>query len=174
MKRLILCAMGLALAVTLGGCGARSHEAAGITSTAKTAVKTPAQIKAEAVAKVRAQRVARAKARVAARARAKAAAAARVRARAEAAAHAADVAAANRWHQGYSQQDGNVFWRWRSGLSCADYVQVGCWHVEVITRSGCSSYVAVHANEYSGGTIINELLDNQGYGIPPKRRASSS
>jgi hypothetical protein len=34
--------------------------------------------------------------------------------------------------------------------------------------------VAVHANEYSGGTIINELLDNQGYGIPPKRRASSS
>jgi len=39
--------------------------------------------------------------------------------------------------------------------------------VVVITRDGCPSYVAVNANEYSaGGSIVNSLLDNQGYGIP--------
>jgi hypothetical protein len=61
-----------------------------------------------------------------------------------------------------------VFWQWRHGLSCQDYVQIGCWHVAVVTRDGCPSYVAVNANEYQGNAIIGQLLDNQGYGIPPK------
>jgi hypothetical protein len=126
-------------------------------STLKQVVKTPAQRKAEARARVRAAKIARAKARAAAR-----------RARAAAAAHAAAVEAANRWHRGYIQQDGNVFWQWRNGLHCQEFAQSGCWHVAVITRNGCPSYVAVNANEYQGGAIIGQLLDNQGYGIPPK------
>jgi hypothetical protein len=81
---------------------------------------------------------------------------------------AAAIAAANAWHQGYVQQDYNVYWRWVQGDTCQDFAQYGCWHVEVITRNGCPSYVAVQANEYSGGTIINSLLDNQAFGIPPK------
>lgn len=97
-------------------------------------------------------------------------AAARERAReARAAARRAAIAAANAWHQGYNQQDGNVYWKWVHGSSCQDYATDGCWHVAVITRDGCSSYVAVNANEYSsGGQIVNALLDNQGYGIPAK------
>ena len=64
-----------------------------------------------------------------------------------------------------------MYWRWVNGGSCQDFAQDGCWHVEVITRDGCPSYVAVNANEYStSGTIINSLLDNQGYGIPPKTK----
>jgi hypothetical protein len=132
-------------------------KAADATYKPKPAVKTPAQMRAEAQARARAAKVARAKALAAARS-----------ARAAAAAHAAYVLAANRWHQGYTQQDGNVFWQWRDGLSCQDYVQNGCWHVAVITRYGCTSYVAVNANEYQNGAIVNQLLDNQGYGIPPK------
>lgn len=87
---------------------------------------------------------------------------------ARAKAQAAAIAAANAWHQGYFQQNENVYWKWVNGESCKDYAQNGCWHVEVITRNGCPSYVAVNANEYAGGAIINSLLDNQGYGIPPK------
>ena len=44
----------------------------------------------------------------------------------------------------------------------------GCWHVEVITRYGCQSYVGVEANEYQGSSIVGDLLDNNGNGIPPK------
>jgi hypothetical protein len=45
---------------------------------------------------------------------------------------------------------------------------VGCWHVQVITRNGCPSYVAVEANEYVGDSVVNDLLDNNGTGLPPK------
>jgi hypothetical protein len=83
-------------------------------------------------------------------------------------ARAAAYARANAWHQGYVSQDGNVYWKWTTGASCQTYVTDGCWHVTVITRDGCPSYVAVNANEYQSGTIINQLLDNQGYGIPPQ------
>ena len=120
------------------------------------------------------------KARVNARkARLAAAAAARQKAAAEAAAEkkreaaaakarAAAIAAANAWHKGYVQQDENVYWKWVDGGSCQDFAQNGCWHVEVITRDGCPNYVGVNANEYQGQTIVNQLLDNQGYGIPAK------
>jgi hypothetical protein len=124
--------------------------------------KTRAQLHSEAVAKARAAR----RARLAA---ARAAAAKRARLAREAAARRARIAAENAWHQGYTQQDENIYWRWEdSGRSCQDFAQSGCWHVAVITRDGCPSYVAVSANEYSGGAIINSLLDNQGYGIPPQ------
>jgi hypothetical protein len=116
-------------------------------------------------------KVAKAKAAAAAKARAKAAARAkeaRAKAAARARARAAAIAAANAWHRGYTQQDGNIYWKWIKGSSCEDYATNGCWHVGVITRDGCPSYVAVHANEYAGKAIINELLDNQGYGIPAK------
>lgn len=83
---------------------------------------------------------------------------------------AAVLLAANRWHRGYFRQDGNVYWRWRDELSCQDYAVDGCWHVEVITRNGCQTYVAVQANENRGHAIVNELLDNQDFGIPPKTR----
>jgi hypothetical protein len=112
---------------------------------------TAAQLRSRAAAKL-------AQAKAAARARAEAVAAAKAQAAAE--------AAANAWHQGYTQQDENVYWKWDNGKSCAAYTSNGCWHVEVITQDGCPSYVAVNANEYSNGSIINSLLDNQGYGIP--------
>jgi hypothetical protein len=124
-----------------------------------------AQAKAEALARTALRkrlaqqaRVAARKARVAARARAKAAAAARARAKKEAAAHAAYVAAANAWHRGYSQYDANTYYRWRHGISCtyADY----CWHIEVITRYGCSS-LFVEANELSGSTNVGDLIDSR-------------
>jgi len=83
-------------------------------------------------------------------------------------AEAARIAAANAWHKGYNQQDENVYWKWVNSGSCQDFVQDGCWHVAVITRDGCSSYVGVNANEYQGGSIVGQLLDNQGYGIPAK------
>jgi hypothetical protein len=122
--------------------------------------KTKAQVRAQALAKANAARRARI-------AKAKALRRARIAAARAAAERRARIAAANAWHRGYYQQDGNVFWRWTSG-SCQDYALNGCWHVEVITRYGCQSYVAVNANEYRGGSIINALLDNQGYGIPPQ------
>lgn len=106
----------------------------------------------------------------AAAAKARRAAAARAREAARARAEAARIAAANAWHTGYYQQDENVYWKWVNGGSCQDFAQYGCWHVAVITRDGCSSYVAVNANEYQGGAIVNQLLDNQGYGIPAKTR----
>jgi hypothetical protein len=109
------------------------------------------------------------RARVAAR-KAQLLAAARERKRAAAAAkaRAAVIAAANAWHKGYTQQDANVYWKWVTGQSCQDYATNGCWHVAVITRDGCPSYVAVNANEYQNRAIVNSLLDNQGYGIPPQ------
>lgn len=78
-----------------------------------------------------------------------------------------DPSPATAWHQGYNQQDENVYWKWVDGGDCESFAESGCWHVEVITRDGCPSYVAVNANEYAGGTIVDSLLDNQGYGIPP-------
>lgn len=117
-------------------------------------------MRALALAQAKAERRARiAKAAAAKRARIAAAqAAAEKRAR---------IAAANAWHRGYFQQDANVYYRF-TDANCQDYAQDGCWHVEVITRDGCPSYVAVNANEYQGGAIINALLDNQGYGVPPQ------
>jgi hypothetical protein len=157
-----------AFVVVVAGCG-------NVHPQAQTPAKTPAQIKAEAhakaVAKARAARIAaraRARARAAARARAKAAAAA---AKAAAAAHAAYVRAANQWHQGYYQQDSNVYWKAASGKSCADYATNGCWHVEVITRDGCPNYLGVEANEYRGGAVVGDLLGNNGTGVPPKTAA---
>jgi hypothetical protein len=112
--------------------------------------KTRAQVRAESIAKAKAaqrKKIAAAKAAEARRAR---------------------VAAENAWHTGYFQQDENVYWRWINGKSCQEFAENGCWHVEVITRDGCPSYVAVNANEYQDRAIVNELLDNQGYGIPAK------
>ncbi len=158
----------IAAVAVAAGCGS-IHEQA------QKPAKTPAQIKAEAHAKAlanaRAARIAaraRARARAAARARAKAAAAA---ARRAAAAHAAYVRAANQWHQGYYQQDSNVYWKTPSGQSCADYATNGCWHVEVITRDGCPNYLGVEANEYRGGAVVGDLLGNNGTGVPPKTAA---
>jgi hypothetical protein len=124
---------------------------------------TPAQRRAQALQAKRQARIAKARARAAAKVRAQAAAKARARVKA----HAVAVAAANVWHQGYESQDNNVYWRWSNDGSCADYSN-GCWHVEVITRYGCQSYVGVQANEYQGSSIIGDLLDNNGNGIPPK------
>jgi hypothetical protein len=118
---------------------------------------TPAQRRARAA-------LARAQAITAAKAARKRAAAAVLAAKAR----AAEIAAANAWHAGYYAQDENVYWKSVSSGSCQAFASNGCWHVAVITRDGCSSYVAVNANEYQGPTIINQLLDNQGYGIPPK------
>ncbi|MGZ4316858.1 MAG: hypothetical protein ACXVRS_13660 [Gaiellaceae bacterium] len=95
----------------------------------------------------------------------------RAAARARAGARAAYIRATNRWHRGYQQQDGNVYWRWRDLGYCNFDKSQYCWTVEVITRNGCPSYVGVNANEYSGGgAVINDFLDNQGSGIPPKTR----
>jgi hypothetical protein len=146
-----------ALGAALGPDDETSPPVAEASSKLQQPAKSPEQIRAD---RIRAAKVARQQASAKKRAR--------ERARAEARAHAAYVAAANRWHKGFNQQDGNVFWRWRDNLSCAEYALDGCWHVEVVTRYGCQTYVAVQANEYKGGAIINELLDNQGYGIPPK------
>ena len=135
--------------------------------------KTKVQVHAEAVAKAKAARrakIAAQRAAAARRAAAKRAAAARAAAaKRAAAAEAARIAAENAWHKGYFRQDDNVYWKWLNGASCQDFAQDGCWHIEVITRDGCPTYVAVNANEYSaGGTIVDSLLDNQGYGIPAK------
>jgi hypothetical protein len=112
-------------------------------------------------------RIAKARARAAAKARARAEA----RAAATAKARAAEFAAANAWHRGYSEQDENVYWKWNHGASCQDYAANGCWHVEVITRDGCPSYLGVEANEYQGSSIVGDLLANNGNGVPPKTPA---
>ena len=135
---------------------------------AEAAAKAKAAAKAAAANRVRAAATAKAEAKAAAARRARAAARAKAAAQA-AAAERARIAAENAWHQGYIQQDDNVYWKWQNSGSCQSFAEYGCWHVVVITRDGCASYVAVNANEYSsGGAIINSLLDNQGYGIPPK------
>jgi len=105
----------------------------------------------------------KAQARAAARRRRQEAAAAVRRRRQEAAAakaQAAAVAAANAWHQGYRQQDDNVYWKWVDGISCQEFASNGCWHVAVITQDGCSSYVAVNANEYQG-QVDRQLVARQ-------------
>jgi hypothetical protein len=122
--------------------------------------KTAAQLRAEARAKAKAKAAA-AKARAAAARRARVAAAKR------AAAHAAYVAQANAWHKGFFKQDESVYWRW-THRSCEEFATDGCWHVEVITRDGCQSYLGVEANEYQGSSIVGDLLDNNGNGVPPK------
>jgi hypothetical protein len=115
-------------------------------------------------------RVARAKAKARALARAKA------RARARARARAAYLARLNAWHRGYYLVDASdglgdpidgFYARWVRG-SCQDFAEYGCWHVQVISATGCSSYVAVEANEYLGNSVVNDLLDNNGTGLPPK------
>jgi hypothetical protein len=125
--------------------------------------KTKAQLRAEAVKKAKAAKQARLAA-------ARAAAARRARLAREAAARRAQIAAENAWHKGYYEQDTNVYWRWIEGRDCSDYVDY-CWHVEVITRDGCPSYVAVEANEYEGTAVVGDLLDNNGNGLPPKTPA---
>ena len=72
------------------------------------------------------------------------------------------------WHDGYTPQDDNVYWEWRNDLGCKDYASNGCWHIAVITRDGCPNYVAANEDEYRGAAVINQLLDNQSYGIPPQ------
>jgi hypothetical protein len=114
---------------------------------------------------------ARAAIKAKARADARAVAAAKAEARRQAAARAAYVRAANAWHRGYYQQDSNVFYKWRNDLGCADYALSGCWRIEVITRNGCPTYVGVNANEYQGGSVVGQLLDNNGNGIPPRTSA---
>lgn len=105
---------------------------------------------------------------VAAKKAAAAAAVQRAKALAQSIARGKAVLRANAWHAGYNQQDDNVFWQWRNGGSCQSFAMNGCWHVAVITRNGCQSYVAVNANEYQGNAIVGQLLANQGYGIPPR------
>jgi hypothetical protein len=190
MKRIVIALSGLAVAAALvaSGCGSKRAAAPRQCSSYKGTTRppscipgtgvacshydpsarpdecfTPAQRRARVLEAKRRARIAKAQARAAAKARARAAAAARARAKARAAA----VAAANIWHQGYYSQDDNVYWRWVNDRSCSDYSN-GCWHVEVITRYGCQSYVGVEANEYQGSAIIGDLLDNNGNGIPPK------
>jgi hypothetical protein len=46
-------------------------------------------------------------------------------------------------------------------LRCQDYAVNGCWHVEVITRDGCPTYLGVDANEYQGSAIVGSLLANK-------------
>jgi hypothetical protein len=59
--------------------------------------------------------------------------------------------------------------RGSESFTCEEYVaEYGCWKVQVITRNGCPSYVAVEANEYRGTAVVNDLLDNNGTGLPPK------
>lgn len=145
----------------------------------KTIPEANAAKRVDARAEARALVVAKAKAKAAkakAKAKAKAdaqreAAAAKAEAQREAAAHAAYVRAANVWHQGYFQQDRNIYWKLRDDLGCADYATDGCLRVEVITRAGCPSYVGVDANEYQGGSVVGDLLDNNGNGVPPKTSA---
>jgi len=87
------------------------------------------------------------------------------------AARQARIAAENAWHQGYNQQDYNVYWKWLDGHGCAEYALDGCWNVEVITRDGCPTYLGVEANEYQGNAVVGDLLGNNGTGIPPKTPA---
>jgi|GEM_PF-4094969 len=112
-----------------------------------------------------------------ARAEARAAAAARAKARAEAAAHAAYVRARNAWHAGYDPVptdsyggDPGAYVKWLdpSNFSCDEFAEYGCWKVEVVVRDGCPSYVGVEANEYQGTAVVNDLLDNNGTGVPPR------
>jgi hypothetical protein len=92
-------------------------------------------------------------------------------AKARARAHAAYVAAANRWHRGYAQQNYNVFWKPVRGRLCAASAPYGCWHIQVITRAGCPTHAAVVANEYDGKTIVGSLIANNPVGIPAKTPA---
>lgn len=174
VRTALLIGVAVTLACIAAGCGAQTQAVATVVAEPATDVNGYGCLKSEldhhrrcpanpAFGKTRAQlRQEAYTAKVAARR-------ARIEARREEKARQAQIAAENAWHKGYYQQDDNVFWRWRDGLGCKDdYLENGCWRVEVITRDGCDSYVAVNANEYQGHTIINQLLDNQGYGIPAK------
>jgi hypothetical protein len=166
-----LIALGVIVAVAIGDKSKSQPSAAMASTRKKTAVPKPLACSHFALAAMPKRCLTPSiRRQIAATKRAQAAAAARAKAKAHAQALAAAdaYARANAWHTGYNQQDENVYWKWVSGRSCQDFAQYGCWHVEVITASGCQSYVAVNANEYSGGSIINSLLDNQGYGIPPE------
>jgi hypothetical protein len=193
MKRIViaLCALTVAAAFVAGGCGSgsKSSKKAAAPTTTKPADVTdmdgftcpPKKAKygrcpgnayyGKKPAQVRALK--RAKARAEARARAAAVA----RARAKAAAHAEAVREANAWHAGYEpvptdSYDSNpgayVKFLDPNSFSCDEFAEYGCWKVEVAVRDGCPSYVGVEANEYKGGAIVNDLLDNNGTGVPPK------
>lgn len=141
------------------------------------------QARARAAAAARKKAAARAAAKAAAKARAravakKAAAAAKARARAAAKKAAAEAAAArkkeaatlaaNAWHQGYASQDGNVYWKWRHAGICQSAASNGCWHLAVITRKGCPSYVGINVNEYRGSKKVGKVHMEQIFGIPAK------
>jgi hypothetical protein len=127
------------------------------------------------VIEARVARVAREKAKARAEAKRRAAEARRQAART--AAHEAYVQSQNAWHQGYyampvdtyGESDPGGYAKFVEGIPCEEYAgEYGCWHVEVIVRDGCQSYVGVQANEYLGGAVVNDLLANNGTGIPPK------
>jgi nucleoid-associated protein YgaU len=174
LRRAALAGTVCALAATggLAGCGGSNQAALTVTVTKTVKPPAPKLTPAQRRARQARARAAAAKKKAAAQARAKARAKAAKKAAAAAAAaaakHRAAVAAANAWHKGYVQQDGNVFWEWRTSGSCEEFATNGCWHIAVITRNGCPSYVGVNANEYKGSAIVGQLLANQGYGIPPK------
>lgn len=88
------------------------------------------------------------------------------RARAERARAVAAARAQKGWSAGFVRQDANVYWRSKPG--CRGSSGHGCWHVEVTTRDGCPSYIAVQANEYREGAVVNSLRDVYGYSIAPK------
>lgn len=101
--------------------------------------------------------------------------AAREAKRAKAYASALDRSAKETWHQGYipywtgvaSYSLPTIYWRWKSG-GCASY-ETECWHVDVITRQGCPTYLGVQANVYDhrGGSVVDNILGNDGNGVPP-------
>jgi hypothetical protein len=108
---------------------------------------------------------------------AKAHAARLAKARVAARARRAYLRRVNTWHRGYFpvqtdtyDTDPGAYAKWIRTGSCQDFAEYGCWHVEVIVRDGCPSYVGVEANEYRGNAVVSDLLDNNGTGLPPKTR----
>jgi hypothetical protein len=98
-------------------------------------------------------------------------AAARRAARAQAYEAALERAAKEPWHHGYTEdwtgiEYGNdlpnVYWKWLSGYSCADYALNGCWKIEVVTRNGCPNSLSVELQELRGGTQVGTLYGSSG------------
>jgi hypothetical protein len=131
-------------------------------------VRAAAEAKKKAAAEAAARAARKAAAAAAAKARAKAAAEKAAAAAAAARKKEAAAVAANAWHKGYAQQDGNVYWEWRHAGICQASATDGCWHLAVITRKGCPSYIGVDANEYRGGAIVGKVHAEQIYGVPSK------
>lgn len=82
------------------------------------------------------------------------------------------------WHAGYSAYAGditgyqlpNIYWKWLSGVSCAQYAMNGCWQIEVITRNGCPTGVSVEFSEVQDGTQVGTLYASSG-ALPPQTPA---